>query len=112
MEGNQMKMREACKAALSELYKFGQVDDGRIHLSDIVHVANARGELEEALSEPPRNCDVDTPYEQANRMRQFCAKQKRNGIINCGYCPIKHQYQRDCTLAWAQMPYTEEGGAE
>ena len=68
--------------------------------------------IDAALALPPRQCDVGTPYEQANRMRQFCAKQKRNGIINCGYCPIKHQYQRDCTLAWAQMPYTEEGGAE
>ena len=64
-----------------------------------------------ALSAPPRECDIGTPYEQANRMRQFCAKQKRDGIINCGYCPIKHQYQRDCTLAWAQMPYAE-GGAK
>ena len=59
----------------------------------------------EAMETPLRNCDVGTPYEQVNRMRQFCAKQKRNGIINCGYCPIKHQYERDCTLAWAQMPY-------
>ncbi len=65
-----------------------------------------------ALAEPARQCDVGTPYEQANRMRQFCDKQKRNGIINCGYCPIKHQYQRDCTLAWAQMSYAEEGRAQ
>lgn len=65
-----------------------------------------------ALALPPRQCDVGTPYEQANRMWQFCAEQKRNGIINCGYCPIKHQYQRDCTLAWAQMSYAEEGRAQ
>ena len=69
-------------------------------------------EIDAALALPRRQCDVGTPYEQANRMRQFCAKQKRNGIINCGYCPIKHQYQRDCTLAWAQMPYEEEGDAD
>lgn len=61
---------------------------------------------------PLRNCDVGTAEEQGNRMRRFCAKQKRNGIINCGYCPIKHQYERDCTLDWAQMPYEAEEGGE
>jgi hypothetical protein len=65
------------------------------------------------LAIPLRNCDVGTAEEQAGRMRQFCTKQKRNGIINCGYCPIKHQYERDCTLDWAQMPYeAQEGGSK
>jgi aldehyde:ferredoxin oxidoreductase len=64
------------------------------------------------LAIPLRNCDIGTAEEQSNRMRQFCAKRKINGIVNCGYCPIKHQYQRDCTLAWAQMPYAEEGGTK
>lgn len=60
----------------------------------------------------PKNCDVGTAYEQANRMRQYCATQKRGGIRDCAYCPIAKPYQRDCALTWAQMPYAEEGGAK
>lgn len=76
-------------------------------------INHAIDQIDAALSEPPRQCDVGTAQEQASRMRQFCTKQKRNGIINCGYCPIKHEYQRDCTLSWAQMPYeAQEGGKE
>ena len=63
-----------------------------------------------ALSAPPRQCDVGTPYEQANRMRQFCAEQKRDGMRSCAYCPIAKPFTLDCALIWAQMPYAEEGG--
>ena len=66
-----------------------------------------------ALALPRRNCDVGTAEEQAERMRRkFCAKQKRDGIIDCSLCPIRHAYRRDCTLAWAQMPYEAEKGGE
>lgn len=66
----------------------------------------------DALALPRRQCDVGTAEEQAERMRrQFCAKLKRDGIIDCSLCPIRHAYQRDCTLAWAQMPYEAEEGA-
>ena len=63
---------------------------------------------------PLRQCDMGTAAEQAERMRRkFCATQKRDGIIDCSLCPIRHAYRRDCTLAWAQMPYeAEEGGAK
>ena len=105
MEGNQMKMREA----LEWLLGFGySTTDGGFHMQDAKMVRN---KIEAALSAPPRQCDVGTAEEQGNRMRRFCAKQKRNGIINCGYCQIRHQYERDCTLDWAQMPYEKEGGS-
>lgn len=118
MEGNQMKMREACKAALSELYKFGQVHDGRIHLSDIVHVANARGELQEALSEPPRQCDIGTAEEQDDRWESFCASHHSpwkitggTGTMICD-CPCYKGNNKCNRFAWAQTPYAEEGGAK
>ncbi len=114
MEANNMAaMREAlvrirciAKTFMAATRMRHVTDSARIDVGGIEELANS------ALSAPARNCDVGTPYEQANRMRQFCAKQKRNGIVNCGYCPIKHQYQRDCTLAWAQMPYAEEGAGK
>lgn len=101
MEANDM-------AAMREALEFvAHMCDSPYTTYDVlVAVKKARA----ALSAPPRNCDVGTAEEQSNRMRKFCAKQKMDGIINCGYCPIKHQYQRDCTLAWAQMPYEAEEG--
>ena len=62
--------------------------------------------IEAALAEPPRNCDVGTAEEQAERFAEFCDDEKgnRNHCRNCRLCNA-----RDCELAWAQMPY-EEGG--
>lgn len=103
-QGNAAAMREA-------LVAFVRAYEMDNELDNIEATSEAYEKARAALSIPPRQCDVGTPYEQANRMRQFCAKQKRNGIIDCGYCPIKHEYQRDCTLEWSQMPYeAQEGG--
>ena len=120
MEGNQMKMRNVLRAWLKAYDEFVQKPNengeypkfpcGTLVIPTL-RAAFLVDETNKVLSTPVRNCDVGTAEEQSNRRRKFCAKQKRNGIINCGYCPIKHQYQRDCTLAWAQMPY-EEGGAK
>ena len=107
MEGNQMKIRKAIEEILLICYKAGA------RYGYDVACGLIKSKAKKALSEPPRNCDVGTAEEQGNRMWRFCAKQKRNGIINCGYCQIKHQYERDCTLDWAQMPYeAQEGGAK
>lgn len=86
------------------MYDHTSDESVKSHLVEPIQLAKA------ALALPRRNCDVGTAEEQGNRMRRFCAKQKRNGIINCGYCQIKHQYERDCTLDWAQMPYKAQEG--
>jgi len=106
MEGNRMKMREAIEEILLICYKAGA------RYGYDVACGLIKSKAKKALSDPPRNCDVGTAEEQAGRMRQFCTKQKRNGIINCGYCPIKHEYQRDCTLSWAHMPYEAKDGGK
>jgi hypothetical protein len=112
--GNAAAMREALEYAGNELRR--AIEDSR-YGDDVVYLVGCMRTVaaacRAALAAPARNCDVGTAEEQGNRMRRFCAKQKRNGIINCGYCQIKHQYERDCTLDWAQMPYeAEEGGAK
>ena len=114
--GNAAAMREAliqCELFLGNVERHGHptLNPGDKCIA-CDGVEELRNKVNSALSAPPRNCDVGTAEEQAERMRQFCAKQKRNGIINCGYCPIKHQYQRDCTLAWAQVPCAEEGASD
>jgi hypothetical protein len=64
-----------------------------------------------ALSAPPRNCDVGTAEEQIKRLTEFCEAQERDGVPYCPMCPVSSPRRRDCALAWAQMPYAQEGGA-
>ena len=58
----------------------------------------------DAVSAPPRNCDVGTAEEQYARVRAFCERHKED-------CPVNDVLQKNCALIWAQMPY-EEGGAK
>lgn len=63
-------------------------------------------EINAALAEPPRQCDVGTPKEQADRHRELCLKHG-----GCSTCPRnkKEWSFKDCILEWAQEPY-EKGG--
>ena len=63
-----------------------------------------------ALSATPRNCDLGTAEEQAERFHSFCESNKQCGdVYSCECCQLNSI--EDCELAWAQMPY-EEGGAK
>ena len=70
--------------------------------------------IDAALSLPHRQCDMGTPEEQAERYNAFCRKHftpdKLGG--NCRKCPLRNRRGWSCQLAWAQMPYAEEGGAK
>lgn len=60
----------------------------------------------------PRNCDIGTAEEQAERMDDFCARHgERIGCSwrcdNCPLCSINR-----CDLVWAQMPYVEKEGGD
>lgn len=107
MEGSQMKMREAVEAALSELDKFGQCHDARLHFADIFHIGRARGMLIDALSAPARQCDVGTPEEQFKRYHKFCM-----GGHGCSKCKVGIRSGAGCSLAWAQTPYDAERKGE
>ena len=60
------------------------------------------------LGNTPRNCDVGTVEEQAERFDYFCYNH-RSREKGCGDCPLLDG--GPCELAWTQMPY-EEGGAK
>ena len=60
-----------------------------------------------SLTKPPRNCDVGTAEEQAERYMKFCKNYPK--CIGCP-CVGRMQYHQ-CEFAWSQMPY-QEGGAE
>lgn len=57
--------------------------------------------IETAISAPPRNCDVGTADEQAERFDRWCDRKNFKDCWGIG-C-------RECLIAWAQMPY-EKGG--
>ena len=57
------------------------------------------------LAIPLRNCDVGTAEEQAERHTRFCLGQR----WGCRRCPVHHKEHNACVLAWAQLPYQQEG---
>lgn len=65
--------------------------------------------IDAALAAPPRNCDVGTAGEQAERyMNFFCRKYPK-----CTGCPCVGQVKyNQCEFAWLQLPYEdgETGG--
>ena len=62
-------------------------------------------EIDSALAAPQRNCDVGTVADQVRRYQAFCKRHR-----GCDDCHIELNGETwDCELAWAQMPYDEEG---
>lgn len=60
--------------------------------------------IRNAISTPPRNCDVGTAEEQWRRWRIFCDS------TSCNSCPCQSEYEPSavCFCRWAQMPYESE----
>ena len=98
--GNAAKMRETIEWLKERLT--AAVYDGSFEVHE------ALDKIDAALSAPPRNCDAGTPEEQAERFEHYCFIHRTMDRC-CQDCPIKDE--PCCELAWAQMPYAEEGGA-
>lgn len=96
--------RNGNAAAMREALEFvAHLDDDSYTSYDI---AVAVQKANDALSAPPRQCDVGTGEEQTSRLRAVCNKFKPS----CNGCKYITDLQKvNCWLAWAQMPY--EGGA-
>lgn len=97
--GNAAAMREALEQ-IHELLSIG----GNPDTAMCIRYEAAYQIAAEALSAPPRNCDIGTAEEQCARIRAFCERHKED-------CPTNDVLQKNCALIWAQMPY-EEGGAK
>lgn len=69
------------------------------YMNDIIAMVQA------ALSEPPRNCDVGTPEEQARRFDTFCSAHHFQSEKCCSGCPCQGA---ECEFKWSQMPYDKE----
>ena len=100
--GNTAKMREALEAIKDTLDKWRLNGVEYWQYSELFDIANT------VLSAPPRNCDVGTAEEQAERFKTFCYIYP----LNCAGCPLKDSgiTHNECAIFWTQMPY-EEGGA-
>lgn len=108
--GNMAAMRDAAVTAydaLDKLKSFSlQLDVGRMREFNHL-VCLAKNRLDAALAKPPRQCDVGTPSEQADRHLAMCMNHG-----GCSTCPRnrKEWSYKDCILEWEQMPYEEEVG--
>ena len=101
--GNAAAMRDVLGMVLRYLqwlYAQGCTDRGR--LSDEID------RVVSAINEPPRNCDVGTAEEQAERYGRYCDKFTGDGM-HCETCPCcgKIPFGK-CEFAWAQIPYDRE----
>lgn len=69
----------------------------KISLEEVKHI------IDTILADPPRNCDVGTALEQAERFQWFCDTRP------CDMCTLKNKVNEtlDCAIHWAQMPYKE-----
>lgn len=108
--GNSAKMREALEKALEGIKTLSKTHNDDLPEDVCVILGRIAFDATEALSAPPRNCDVGTAEDQAERFHSFCKSNKQPGdVYSCDRCKLNSI--EDCELAWAQMPY-EEGGAE
>ena len=107
--GNAAAMREALKLALDALISWlnGTID--RTTNRETIKAIRA------ALSVPPRQCDVGTALEQAQRFHDFCVGNSSgiNGMCK-PTCPCIDCFDKcQCLAKWAQMLYAaEEGGKQ
>ena len=102
--GNAAAMREALEQ-IRELLSIG----GKPDTAMCIRYEAAYLIAKEALSVPPRNCDVGTAEEQYARVRAFCKRHKVG--LRCVDCTVNGVLQKNCALIWSQMPY-DEGGAK
>lgn len=102
MEANNTKAMRDALECIDSIAKY--LEAGTIR--DVQHAyRNIQDHVRIALAKPPRNCDVGTAEEQADRFVEFCDEEKgnREHCRNCSLCNAQ-----DCELAWAQMPYNGE----
>jgi hypothetical protein len=93
------KLREALKKANRTLGRWRE----DLPVSAWEEVDTTILEIQTALAEPLRNCDVGSAEEQLKRHSEFC-KTSRDFSCAPSMC-------RKCFADWAQMPY-EKGGEE
>lgn len=109
--GNTAKMREALKSLMDNLQIHAVMPCEQITMNR-AEVCAMIEDCRAALATPARNCDVGTELEQQDRFREFCRNYESKGECGIGRskaaCPaFQGGRNPDCSLWWAQRPYTE-----
>ena len=102
--GNAAKMREALEN-IAEYAKAAECHTEDAHLLGYLNQISMWAE--DAISAPPRNCDVGTPEEQHRRFMKWCGKHGIDGDMDVA-CAYPDMCCTLCALRWAQMPYEGE----
>ena len=112
---NAAKMREALESvddAFSSGSLYAPGDCPTPH--DVSVFEDVRDKVKTALATPPRNCDVGTAEEQAQRFYKFCMANSSaiRGMCD-SKCPcIDSGDKCHCLTKWAQMPYKSKEGSK
>lgn len=104
--GNAAKMLEALQKIVLLTVKAGMSIRFEVACGIIASTARC------ALASTPRNCDVGTAEEQANRFKSFC-KTHLSGTRNIcsAQCPcVGCRSMFHCLTKWSQMQYEEVKG--
>lgn len=106
-QGDAAKMREALVKSHSFL--------GMLIREDVLpgtlppEASDLADDVWAAISAPPRNCDVGSPEEQAERFFAFCHAHRTFDTACSDECPFKTAPDiNHCLCGWGQLPYTEE----
>lgn len=81
-------------------------DEGQTSIHDSLEYEIMKAD--KILAKRPRNCDVGTASQQAQRFAELCTSHSKDGArgICDEKCPFYgKEYGSDCALVWAQMPY-------
>lgn len=107
--GNAAAMREALKNLVDRTSEY--IKECNPSIAGGCEIRRALENAKDAIAAPPRNCDVGTAEEQAERFYNFCTEHSSAIHGMCNYrCPCIDSVDKcHCLCKWAQMPY-EEGG--
>ena len=99
--GNVAVMRKTLTAVRKALWELMGTSSESLRERRAIEISS---KIRAALNAKPRNCDVGTAEEQAERFAKHC-----DNFARCTGCPCcgKVSYGR-CEFAWTQMPYEEE----
>lgn len=115
-QGNVAAMRKALIVAKANLDSMGgNALEGELNFDAVAMIcASMYARIDAALAAPPRNCDVGTADEQADRFKAFCYAHRTHANECSKECPFNDTSAVCyCQARWAQMPFAPaEGGAE
>ena len=111
--GNAAAMLEALEAVVKVGYPHNFQKEAPHIRGYCCEITTAIKKCFDALSAPPRNCDVGTAEEQEKRFNSFCKTHLSGTRSICSaQCPcVGCRSMFHCLTKWEQMPY-EEGGDE